>query len=256
VRQLQEGHPPPFEDALGLALGPDDLGQDVLVPPVLSLLPEDMLGVVIVQKLAGADRPRLPDGGSVVKLNRAGVAPGQAAAEAVPVAARRQVFSQVPGDIDRQPTADAGHAAGKPAERPELHAALAALDPHSQQFPPGLQTDEDVPGFVDSDFTGHLPPPGVSISFAPEGAGRSAFVDLGAYNGCGSFFIKTGRGVASSYNPDQPAPRHGGKEAAAKAVTMEAVGAASSSLVLNRTAGRSCPPIFPATSRSSVLKRA
>jgi hypothetical protein len=48
-------------------------------------------------------------------------------------------------------------------------------------------------------------------------------------NNSGGFcFISTGRGVASSCDPDQPAPLHGGKEAAAKAVTMEAVGAASS----------------------------
>src|SRR5262249_875777 len=35
-----------------------------------------------------------------------------------------------------------------------------------------------------------------------------------------SCFIPTGRGVASSGDPDQPAPRHGGTEAAATAVTM------------------------------------
>jgi hypothetical protein len=64
------------------------------------------------------------------------------------------------------------------------------------------------------------------------GAGRSLFLGRSAYNSCGSYFIPTGRGVASSGDPDQPAPRHGGTEAAAKAVTMGAVGAASSSLAL------------------------
>jgi hypothetical protein len=58
VRQLQEGHPLPLEDSLGPAFCPDGLGQDALVPPVTGLLPEDTLGVIIVQKFAGEDRPR------------------------------------------------------------------------------------------------------------------------------------------------------------------------------------------------------
>src|SRR5262249_27381956 len=145
------------------------------VPPVIGLLPEDILGVVVLQKLAGADRPCLPDGGSVVNLNRAGVAPCQAAAETVPVAARLQVFGQEPGDIDGQPTADAGRAAGEPPERLELHAALAAPGPHPQQLPPGVQADEGVPRFVDRDCAGHLLAPGVSVSFAPAGGRAFTF---------------------------------------------------------------------------------
>jgi hypothetical protein len=49
VRQLQEGQPLSLKDALGPALGSDDLGQNVLVPPVVGLLPEDTPGVVVVQ---------------------------------------------------------------------------------------------------------------------------------------------------------------------------------------------------------------
>jgi hypothetical protein len=90
-----------------------------------------MLGVVVVQNLAGADRPRLPDGVSVVKLNRAGVAPCQSAVQALPVQARRPVFGQVAGGIDGQAPADAGHA-GEPAQRLEIHAARLAPDPHRQ----------------------------------------------------------------------------------------------------------------------------
>jgi hypothetical protein len=58
----------PQRRSRGPAFRSDDRGQDVLVPPVTGLLPEDMPGVIVVPKLAGADRPRLPDGGSVVKL--------------------------------------------------------------------------------------------------------------------------------------------------------------------------------------------
>jgi hypothetical protein len=71
-----------------------------------------MLGVIVVQKPVGASGPRLLDGGSGVGLDGAGVAPCKAAAEPVPVAAHCQVFGQVPGDINHQPTADVGHAAG------------------------------------------------------------------------------------------------------------------------------------------------
>jgi hypothetical protein len=70
-------------------------------------------------------------------MNRPGVAPAQAAAQALPLDARRQVFGEVAGDIDGQAPADAGHATGETAERLELHPALLAPDPHFHDFPPG-----------------------------------------------------------------------------------------------------------------------
>jgi hypothetical protein len=42
VRQRQEGRAPPLEDSPGPAFRPDDLGQDILVPPVSCLLPGDL----------------------------------------------------------------------------------------------------------------------------------------------------------------------------------------------------------------------
>src|SRR5262249_4601651 len=60
--------------------------------------------------------------------------PCQAAAQALPVQARRPVFGPVAGDSDGQAPADAGHAGG-PAERLEIHAALAAPDPHRSLRP-------------------------------------------------------------------------------------------------------------------------
>src|SRR5262249_38233407 len=68
-----------------------------------------------------------------------------------------------PASCERQPAADAGHAAGEPAERLELHAALAAPDPHPQQLSPGVQTDEGVLGLVDGDCAGHLLAPGALV---------------------------------------------------------------------------------------------
>src|SRR5262245_49343721 len=68
-----------------------------------------------------------------------------------------------------------------------------------------------------------LPPPGHGVHFSWAARRTIAL----------AYFIPTGRGVASSGDPDQPAPRYGGTEAAAiRLRRWRRFGAASSSLAL------------------------